>query len=732
LLTLAAALIPVMAAGAAAPAAVPPPPPRLVLVLSGGGARGAAHIGVLKVLEELHVVPDMVVGTSMGSIVGGLYAAGWKPAEIEALLVSTDWNSVFSDSVTRDQRSFRRKQDDRPEMIQTRIRFKDGGLEMPPGILGGQSLELLLSSLEMQSTAETDFDRLPIPYRAVAMDIASGDAVVIGSGSLAAAMRASMSIPAAFPPVVLDGRTLVDGGAAANLPIGIAQAIGAERVIAVDITSPLTREGEKFNSFFSVFTQLNSILTVSNRVADVGRLRDGDVLIRPALGEITFVSFDRATEAVGIGEAAAREHIASLRPFAADDAVWAGFRERHHRRPAEELVADRVRIVNTSPVSDAVVHAALGIKAGQPATDETLRPALLRLYNLEYFGVIRDRLELSPDGTRELVITVPPASTRNRVQFGLLFASDMAGDSEYAITTRHQLLAVNRLGGEWQNVLQFGTVGVAETELYQPLDAGMRWFARARAGFRREQRRLWADGEAVAEYTVDRAGLRIDAGKVLGAWGELAVGAYLTDNRSDREIGSPVLPDGSENRGAVEATLRIDTDSARAFARHGTDLRVRYTRSADWLGSDRSYEQVHGRAAISFSFGENTLRPDAEYGDNLEPVTSALSLFELGGLQHLSGLGSNELLGERVAFTRLVYFRRLKNLDQGALRLRFYAGASLEAGNVFGPSDPLTVDSLLTGWSAFLGADTPLGPFYLAYGSTDGRGRVYVTIGDRF
>ncbi len=281
--------------------------PKLVLVLSGGGARGITHIGVIRVLEELHIAPDLIVGTSMGSIIGGLYAAGWSPDEMEEIVQIIDWENIFTDRVDRSDRSFRRKQDDRPVLIQGRLHFDGIKPLMPSGVIRGQRLELALRIIEALSPAENDFDRLPIPFRAVAADIATGEAVVISEGSLATAMRASMSIPGALPPVGIDGRELVDGGITANLPVGIAQDLGAHEIIAVDISSPLLKEDdEEFESFLSIYTHLNSMLTVRNRDRDAALLRPDDVLIVPDLGDITFVSFDRVQETVAIGEEAAR------------------------------------------------------------------------------------------------------------------------------------------------------------------------------------------------------------------------------------------------------------------------------------------------------------------------------------------------------------------------------------------------------------------------------------------
>src|SRR5262245_45906490 len=247
------------------PAPTPTPPadrPKVVLVLSGGGARGAAHIGVIKVLEELHVEPDMIVGTSMGSIIGGLYAAGWSIDEIETQIASIDWSTVFVDRLPRKYRTFRRKQDD-SYLVPMKMRFKGWKPYIPPSVIGGQSLELLLQRFEIEATGERDFDKFPIPYRAVAANLGTGEAYVIKSGSLSTALRASMSVPAVFPPVEIDGLPLCDGGVAANFPVRIAQQLGADVVIGVDISSPLSGS-EKLGNLLTRLDQVSSLLTAGN------------------------------------------------------------------------------------------------------------------------------------------------------------------------------------------------------------------------------------------------------------------------------------------------------------------------------------------------------------------------------------------------------------------------------------------------------------------------------------
>jgi NTE family protein len=711
----------------------PGPRPKLVLVLSGGGARGVAHVGVLKVLEELHVVPDMVIGTSMGAIVGGLYAAGWTPEQIESLIQRIDWDAVFTDAVPRSEKSFRRKQDDRPVLIQGRLAFDGFKPVLPTGVIRGQRLEIILRILEALSPAASDFNRLPIPYRAVTADIITGEAVVLDSGSLATAMRASMSIPGVFPPVRYNGRDLVDGGITANLPVGLARRLGAEAIIAVDISTRLAEPGKELASFAAIVNHLNSLLTAGNVSRDRRLIRSGDLLITPELGDISFISFDRVAEAARIGEEAAREHAEELRRFSASDERWQEFSRRPRARSREQLQIDSIRIVNTSRVDGRVVRDALEIEPPAALDPEPFGYSLLDLYNTRYFGTIDFHLE-EHDGMRELVVTTPsPDRGRGSLQFGVDFLDDLEGGSGYQLLARHQLLPANRRGGEWQSVLQIGTESVAGTEFYQPLDSAMRWFVVPRIEFRRSMLDLWLDGQPVVEYRLDTARASIAAGRVLGSWGELRASTFYTDVYGEPRIGDPLFPSDDERRGGVDVGFRVDTVDEVAFPRRGAEVEIGYTTSSSALGSEVDINRAWATAGHAWSFGSLTLTPYFEYGENLDHTLDLLDYFPLGGFGRLSGLGENELLGERLALARLAAYWRLFGLDLAGLKVRLYTGMSLEAGNVYTLDDPLTADSLLTGGSIWVGAMTPFGPARVAWGLAEGgRDRIYVLIGDRF
>ena len=212
--------------------------PKIGLVLGGGGARGAAHIGVIKKLEEFNIPVDYVAGTSMGSLVGAFYATGMNADELDRTANSLEWDDLFNDNVQRADRPFRRKRDDDLSLIGPKFGVGRNSFLLRRGAISGQKISFLFESLVHDRVQVDDFDDLPVPFRAVAADIAIGRVVVLDSGNLALAMRSSMSVPGVFDPVELNGHLLVDGGIVNNVPVDVVRAMGADRLIVVDVSSP--------------------------------------------------------------------------------------------------------------------------------------------------------------------------------------------------------------------------------------------------------------------------------------------------------------------------------------------------------------------------------------------------------------------------------------------------------------------------------------------------------------
>ncbi|MGH8222831.1 MAG: patatin-like phospholipase family protein, partial [Woeseiaceae bacterium] len=249
--------------------------PRIGLVLGGGGARGAAHVGVLKVLKELHIPIDCIAGTSMGAIVGGLYASGLGPEEIEREIREMDWDDVLEDQPPRPERQFRRKRDDDLYLVKKQLGYESGQLKLPLGYIQGQKLDLELARLTQHVAAISRFDELPIPFRAVATDIETGDEIVLSSGNLARAIRASMAVPGAFDAVEMDGRLLVDGLVTNNVPLNVAREMGADIAIVVDVGTPLKKRSE-ITSALAIIEQYSNIVAQQNVSRQLDTLRETD------------------------------------------------------------------------------------------------------------------------------------------------------------------------------------------------------------------------------------------------------------------------------------------------------------------------------------------------------------------------------------------------------------------------------------------------------------------------
>jgi NTE family protein len=709
------------------------PRPKVVLVLSGGGARGAAHIGVIKKLEEYHVPVDMVVGTSMGSIVGGLYASGWGIDEIETKITKIDWGGVFNDKLPRQFRSYRRKTDDARFLVPVKMRFKGWKPYLPPALLGGQNMQLLFQGMEIDATGESDFDRFPIPYRAVATDLSNGEVVVIGKGSLATAMRASMSVPGIFPPVELDGKPLTDGGMAANFPIRVARGLGADVVIGVDITSPL-RAKEELGNLLTRLDQTSSFLTTRNRADDMRAATEADVILIPELGEISFSDFSRAPEAIKAGEVAAQAQESRLRALSVSDAAWAAYEARHRRRLPSDLVVDEVRIKNSGPLSDAIVAKRIDVPLHEPLDTAKLSSQLLKLYGLDVFSPIQHDFTRE-DGKGVLTIETPKKPYgRNSLQFGFNLFTDFSGDSGFNLSFSHLLNPVNRKGGEWRNILQVGENGLLATQFYQPLDAGMSWFISPQLGARRDQLRQYdADGNAISEFRIAADTAQVEAGRVFGNWGQVSVGAYRSHQRGSPAVGPATLVSVEGNDGGPFATFDVDTLDSVTWPRNGTKVRVYYAQSVESFGADASGHFTRIEAGSAGSIGKNILFGSFEASSSTTGTENLNSRMFLGGFLRLSGLARNQLVGDKGGIARLLYYRELTRFDLGSMTQRMYAGFSLEAGNVYGSDDPVTWSSLRRAGSVFVGADTIVGPAYIGYGySEGGKDVVYLIIGQRF
>ncbi len=374
-----------------APAAPPSMGPRIGLALSGGGARGIAHVGVLKVLDELRVPISCITGTSMGAIVGATFAAGRTPTQMEKIVLEANWEEIFRDKPPRGEIAVRRKIDDYKTLFAPEYGVNDAGLALPKGVLAGIAIESEFRSMVTPAFGITDFRQLPIPFRAIATDIETGQEVALGSGSLAQAMRASMSVPGAMSPVEIDGRLLVDGAIADNLPIDQARKLCADVIIAVNISTPPLKRSE-ITSAYSVVSQLLNFLGKQTVDDQLKSLTDKDVLIAPDLGDVSAVKFDRSKDAIRIGEEATRALADKLRRYSLPPEQYAALRARQVAEPKVLGTVDEIRVEGLAKTNPAVVRELIESQPGEPLSEEKIGADLRRIFGTRDYESIDYRI----------------------------------------------------------------------------------------------------------------------------------------------------------------------------------------------------------------------------------------------------------------------------------------------------------------------------------------------------
>lgn len=681
--------------------------PRIGLALSGGGARGAAHIGVLRGLEARHIPIDYIAGTSMGAIVGALYASGYSVDDIETITRTLDWNAAFDDDVAREKRSFRRKQDDAAFLSGIRIGIGEDGLKLPAGVVTGQSIELILNRLFAPVSHVDDFDQLKIPFRAVAADIVSSEAVVMGSGSLATAVRASMSIPGVITPVEREGRLLVDGGVANNLPVSVVRDMGADVVIAVDIsTAFLTRE--ELNDVIDVADQLTNFLTRKNTHEQIELLAKGDVLLTPKLGDISASAFDRVSEAVIVGEDAVgdspdlaalavadtpAEQVSPLRDF---EGVRVGF----------------IRFDNQSRVPDSVLENRIDMQQGDVVDFDRIEADVDRLFGLGYFSIVTYRIVTEGDRTGLEYALVEKPWGPNYLLFGLRFSSSEDTDSHINLSAGYLMTNVNRLGAEFRAKAEVGTDRSLSADFYQPLNYRFTPFVQPMVQWYSNQYNVFFDDTLLAEFTVEAVELDLGVGVELDNWGVFKTGLRYLDGIVDQRVGVPVVEEESFRDSLVYASLGVDTLDSLYFPRQGYRAGFTWQQAETGLGADEAYQQGLADLTLATRWHGNSVTGRLKYFRTFANDVPVQSAFRAGGFLNLSGFQYNQLTGLNYGLASVVFMHQL----EGTRYFPIYLGASFERGNVWNENRGLRWGELINAYSTFVGIDTLLGPFFVGLG----------------
>ncbi|MBI3775321.1 MAG: patatin-like phospholipase family protein [Gammaproteobacteria bacterium] len=704
-----------------APAAAPEAPqhrPKIGLALGGGGARGLAHIGVLKVLEELRVPIDYITGTSSGAIIGGMYAAGLSPDQIEMRIIGIDWDDMLSDRLARRDLSYRRKQNDRNYLFP--VEFGMRGLQpiFPRGLIAGQKVGFFLRSATLRAAGVTDFDKLAVPFRAVATDIETGAPVVLRSGDLAEAMQASMAVPGVFSPLEIGGRLLVDGGMSANVPVETLRAMGADIIIAVNISAPLLNR-KQLESIVDISDQTLSMLSLKTNQLQLQQLHGDDILITPDLSSIGTMQFERGAEAVTAGTAAALAQEVLLRNLSAPPKDYTRYLRRQRTKLAAVARVDFIKIDKPERVSEEIITRRLTTRTGTQLDIDTLRGDMTRIYDLGDFERVNFRVVQTDAGEGLEIDAQEKSWGPNYLRLGLNLTDDFEGDSRFNILINYTRTWVNPLGGEWKNEFSIGRTRKIFTEFYQPLDPYSVWFVAPHAQFNQDTRDVYDGDDRIAQYSTKTSEIGFATGLQLGKHGEVRFGLLRDWVRAAPRVGAADLPHYDIRQGAYTTSVAYDRVDDVNFPRNGTLIRSNLFMARKELGADTAYDKLDINWLTAFTYNTHTMFASVELGTNLNNKLPFYDLFTLGGFQNLSGYHAAQLSGKYLAFSRLVYYERVGHLPKAAGN-GVYFGASLEGGNVWDNRDDVGLTDLRKSISLFASADTTMGPLYFAYGLSDG------------
>ncbi|MEO3738280.1 patatin-like phospholipase family protein [Shewanella baltica] len=714
---------------------------KIGVVLSGGGAKGAAHVGVLKILEEHNIPVDYIAGTSIGAYVAGMYSLGYSASEVEAIMMGVDWDSGYSDTIPRNILSYRDKQLRDRYNIPLNIGYNEGQVRAPSGLLRGQTMSQLLRQSTDLVQQFGNFDDLAIPYRAVATDLETSLPVVISHGSMVKAMQASATVPGALQPAQIDGKLLVDGGIANNMPVDVVKAMGADIIIAVDIGSPLVKK-DKLDSTIAVLDQLSNFLTNASTEKQKLLLTDKDVLIRPAIDALSTTDFTIMPLALTLGKEAANGQLDKLSSMSVSPEEYAAYVEAKKakgkllmadvRHSVNEIVFD-----NQSKVSLNLLTETLNIKPGQAVSKDELNEALKRIYSLNKFERVDAEFVEGEDGRVLTVTTKAKSWGPNYFQLGFNWEDDFNSESAISFDMAYTMTDLTFNGGEWRNEIKLGMEKLFATEFYQPLDRDQQFFSRARYQYDTRNWDLYDNNNRLLTFDKKTHTIELGIGYNYTSQGTIELGlvaekgAIINDAWLSRDL----------DFSSYGAYFRFGYDSLDSISFPTSGNRVTlnvYVRNEDFddIIDDNQNQysvQIEADWKGALSVGNHAFVGKASISTNDNDGMNTLHLSELGGFLNLSGYHKDSLTGAHKVFGAFVYQYDLGRDALGMTDYPLYLGWSLEAGNVWDERSEVTLTDLIYASSLYIGTDTSMGPAAIGFGITDlGDKSFYLFVGKNF
>ncbi|WP_175777162.1 patatin-like phospholipase family protein [Burkholderia anthina] len=748
-------------APATAPAAAAPAPnctadggaagrPSIGLVLSGGGARGYAHLGVLKVLEENRIPIDCIAGTSMGAVVGGLYASGMAADEMQKRLSEVNLADIAFDVTDRADLPQSSREDERLYINGLTLGFGKKGVKAPVGLVQGNRLQALLANWTAAVPTNQPFNQLPIPYRAVATDLQTGQMVVLDHGSLPLAIRASMAMPGLFAPAEINGRALVDGGLVSNLPVDTARQMGANVVIAVDIGSQL-RPLDALASPADVMQQMVGILIRQNVTSQRKQLDAQDILLTPDLGSLAFTDFQNAKQAIAAGAAAATAALPRLKRFALTPEQYAVYRSAHAQPLPPPIRITRIDIKTTGDVPKRVVADALHVKPGDTYDPATVSQDLLGLTTGGNFESVTQQIVSHGDDNVLEINAREKYWGPNFLLFGVGMSSSSTDEGGFRLHVGYRRPWLTESGLEFRADTTIGSdLQSARVELRQPLPAAYGLYISPYAEYQRRYVNLYDDSGEVKlnQYLMQTARTGIDFGLPIARLGDFRMGiGYATGHGSPNynlplDDGNSTLfwPSFSSQALTARARLVIDQLDDPMFPRKGYFSEFRVERSL-WSHNSQSaetfddtsntpYTEIYGKAMIAQQFGRHSVSATIEGGKSIGGTNLINAFnFTLGGFQHMAAYAADQLNGNELAYGNVTYMNQLMTFNASPIKA-LSVGASAEIGNVWSSGVKVGGGTLKQSYTFFTSLSTAFGPLYMGVAlAPGGRRNLYLQLG---
>jgi len=679
--------------------------PKIGVALEGGGALGLAHIGVLKWFEEHHIPVDYVAGTSMGGLVGGFYATGMNPDELKTLIDGLDWRKILGDRTPYEDLSFRRKEDQRayPNSLIFGLRH---GLSLPAGLNAGQQIGLLIDRVTLPYDEVPSFDALPVPFRCVATDLVSRKPHVFKDGSLAGALRATMSIPGAFSPVHDGKAVFVDGGLLDNLPTDVVRQMGAEIVIAVHLeTAP--PEAKNIQSAFAVLDQSVHVVLEENELRS---LAQADAVVSVPLEEYHTVDYAKSAQIMKRGYEAANSRARLLEAFALDDADW-----QEHQRLRTALKRSDIPVPQFIEVTGTNAHEATDVTRyvkrfqGKPVDPEKLDEVLTRLTGVGRYDSAGYRLIEKNGQTGLLIQVVEKNNAPPMFQSAFEVDGSQSGNVDFTMGTRFTFMDVAGFRSEWRTDLLIGNTYGIQTELFRPFRAESRWFFAPHADASDTTFPIYAKNDPLADYRIYRINIGGDVGYSLGRFSELRVGYQVGSLNTKLRLGSPEIPSVQGRVGQTRLRYLLDHTDDPVIPRRGFSAETNFR----WFDQSPGASGAFPSMDLKLGYFQPIAHPasfflQSEGGTTFGTTSTGVPQFFLGGPVRLGAYGQNEFRGNQYYLFRAGYLRDLLILPP-FLGKKVYAVGAYEIGKMYGAAGSDLPDDVAAGFLA----ETALGPFFI-------------------